>query len=114
MLHGRRLTSPTKTHQLMELQEKVISTSVNHISKQQHLALEGNKHRWKPSSSALKKRDPYCFTKSKQALPRVEGFVNCMKKCGPHCLGLKYKFPLIWWLANPYKDDFILTKAEDK
>ena len=65
-LHGRRLTSPTKTHQLMELQEKVISTGFNHISKQQHLSLEGNKHRWKTSLLASKKRDPYCFRNLKR------------------------------------------------
>ena len=59
--HGRRLTSPMKTQQLMELQEKFISTCVNQISKQQHLTLKGNKHILQTSSSALKKRDPYCF-----------------------------------------------------
>ena len=103
-----------KTQQLMELQKKAISTCVNQISKQQHLALEGSKHGWQTSPSILKKRDPYCFINFKQALPRVEGYVNCMKKCGPHWLGLKYKFPLIGWPAKPYRDDYTLTKAEER
>ena len=113
MFHGRRLTSPMKTQQLMELQEKVISICFNQISKQQHLSLECNKHRWQTSSSSLKKRDTYCFRNFKQALLRVEGYVDCMKKCGPHWLGLKYNFPLIWWPTKPYMDDYTLTKVEE-
>ena len=103
-----------KTQQLIELQERVISTCVDQISKQQHLALEGSKHRWQTSSSSLKKRDPYFFKNFKQVLLRVEGYIDCMKKCGAHWLGLKFKFPLIWWPARPYRDDFSLTKAEEK
>ena len=26
----------------------------------------------------------------------------------------KFKFPLIWWPARPYRDDFSLTKVEEK
>ena len=62
----------------------------------------------------MKKRDPYCFKKFKQMLPRVEGYVDCMKKCRVKWLGLKFKFPLIWWPARPYRDDFSLTKVEEK
>ena len=103
-----------KTQQLMELQENVISTYFDHIYKQQHLSLEGNKHKWQDSSSTLKKRDRYCFINFKQALPRVEGYVDCMKKCGLHWLGLKYKFPLIWCPVKPYRDDYTLTKVEER
>ena len=78
-----------KNQQLRELQEKVISTCVDQISKQHYLSLEGSNHRWKTSSSTLKKWDPYCFKNFKHDLPRVEGYVDYMKKCGPHWLGLK-------------------------
>ena len=61
MFHERRLTYPMKTQQLMELQEKVIYTYVNQISKQQHLSLEGSKNRWQTSSLALKKKGPLLF-----------------------------------------------------
>jgi hypothetical protein len=44
--HGRCFLSPPKTQHLKKMQEKVISTCVDLISKQQHLALEGSKHRW--------------------------------------------------------------------
>ena len=114
MLQGRRLISPMKTRQLRELQENVISTYVNQISKQQHLALEGSKHGWQTSPSILKKRDPYCFINFKQALPRVKGYVDYMKKCGVHWLGLKYKFLLIWWPAKPYMDDYTMTQVGEK
>ena len=103
-----------KTKKLIELQEKVISTCVHQISKQQQLALEGIKHRQQTSSPALKKMDPYCFKNFKHVLPRVEGYVECMKKCGVHWLVLNFKFPLIWCLARPYKDDFSLTKEKEK
>ena len=103
-----------KTQLLMELQENVISTCVNKISKQQHLSLEGCKHRWKTSSLALNKTDPYFFKKFKQALLRVEGYVDYMNKCGFHWLGVKYKFPLICWPERPHRDDFSLTKVEEK
>ena len=62
----------------------------------------------------FEKRYPYCFRNFKQALPRVEGYVDCMKKCGPHWLGLKYKFPLIWFPAKQYRDDYTLTKVEER
>ena len=29
-------------------------------------------------------------------------------------MGLKFKFPLIWWQAKPYKEYFSLTKAKEK
>ena len=44
----------------------------------------------------------------------VAGYVGCMKECGVNWLGLKFKFPLIWWPAKPYREDFSLTKAEEK
>ena len=45
-LQEQRLKYPIKTQQLVELQEQVISTCVSHISRKQHLDLEGSKHRW--------------------------------------------------------------------
>ena len=107
------LAYPMKNQQFIELQEKVISTCVDHISRQQHLALEGSKNRWHTSSSALKKRDLIVLKKIKRVLPRVEGYVDCMRKCGVHWMGLKFKFPLIWWPTRPYRDDFSLSKAEE-
>ena len=62
----------------------------------------------------MKKRDPYCFKNFKHALSMVDGYVDCMKKCGVNWLGLKFKFPLIWWPTRPYRDDFSLTKAKEK
>ena len=96
----------------MELQEEVISTCTNHISIHQQVALEGIKHRWQVSSPTLKNRDPYYFRNFEHALSRVEGYVGCIRECGANCLGLKFKFPLIWWREKPYRMDFSLTKAE--
>ena len=96
----------------MEIQEKVISTCVSQISKHQQLALEGSQHRWQDTSSTLRNRDPYCYRNFKHALSRVEGYVGRMNECGVNWLGLKFKFPLIWWPAKPYRMDFSLTKAE--
>ena len=58
--------------------------------------------------------DPYCFKNFKHALPRVEGYVYCMKKCGFNWLGLKFKFPLIWWPAKPYTRIFFIDKRRGK
>ena len=44
--HQSVLSCPIQTQCIMELQEKVISTCVNQISKHQQLALEGSHHRW--------------------------------------------------------------------
>ena len=99
---------------MVELQEKVISTYVSQISKHQQLALEGNQHRWQAASSTLRNRDSYYYRNFKHALSRVEGYVGCMKECGVNWLGLKFKFPLIWWPTKPYREDFSLTKAEEK
>ena len=98
----------------MEIQEKVISTYVSQISKHQQLALEGIQRRWQATSSTLRNRDPYYYKNFKHALYRVEGYVGCMKECGVNWMGLKFKFPLIWWLAKLYREDFSLTKAEEK
>ena len=62
----------------------------------------------------MRNRDPYCYRNFKHALSRVEGYVGCMKECGVNCLGLKFKFPLIWWLAKLYKEDFSLTRAKEQ
>ena len=98
----------------MELQENFISTCVRNISKHQQLALEGIQHRWKAASSTLRNRDPYCYKNFKHALSRVDGYVGCMKECGVNWLGLKLKFPLIWWPTKPYKEYFSLTKVEEQ
>ena len=95
-LQEHRLKSSIKTQQLVKLQEQVISTYVDQISRHQHLDLEGSKHRWQASPSSLKKSDPYCFKNFKQALYRVEGYVDYMKKCGVSQFGLK--FLLFHWL----------------
>ena len=98
----------------MELQEKVISTCINQISKHQQLAFEGSQHRWQVASSTLRNRDPYCYRNFKHAPSRVEGYVGCMKEWGVNWLGLEFKFPLIWWQAKPYREYFSLTKEEEK
>ena len=76
--------------------------------------MEGSKHRWQAASSALRNRDPYCFKNFKHALSRVKGYVGSMKECGVNWLGLKFKFPLIWWSTTPYNMDFSLTRAEEQ
>ena len=76
--------------------------------------MEGSKHRWQDASSTLRDRDPYCFKNFKHALSRVKGYVGSMKECGVNWLGLKFKFPLIWWPAKPYNMDFSLTRAEEQ
>ena len=98
----------------MRLQEEVISTCTNYISRHQQVALEGSKHRWEATSSALRSWDPYCFKNFKHALSRVKGYVGSMRECGINWLGLKFKFPLIWWPAKPYNMDFSLTRAEEQ
>ena len=72
----------------MRLQEEVISTCTNYISRHQQVALEGSKHRWQAASSALRSRDPYCFKNFKQALSRVKGYVGSMRECGVNWLGI--------------------------
>ena len=98
----------------MELQEEVISTCIIQISIHQQTALEGSKHRWQVASLTLRNRDPYYFRNFEQELSRIEGYVGCIRECGVNWLGLKFKFPLIWWPAKPYRVDFSLTKAEEQ
>ena len=59
-------------------------------------------------------QDPYYFRNFDQALSRVKDYVGCIRECGVNWLGLKFKFPLIWWLEKPYRMDFSLTKAEEQ
>ena len=98
----------------MRLQEEVISTCTNYISRHQQVALEGSKHRWQATSSALRSRYPYCFNNFRQALSRFNGYVSSIRECGVNWLGLKFKFPLIWWPAKPYNMDFSLARAEEQ
>ena len=107
------LLCPIQTQHIMELQERVISTYVNQISMHQRVALKSSQHGWQVASSTLRNRDPYCYRNFEQALSRVEVYVGCMKECGVNWLGLKFKFPLIWWPAKPYREDFSLTRAEE-
>ena len=104
-LQEHRLKSSIKTQYLDEIQEQVISTCVDQISRHQHLALEGSQHRWQASLSLLKKSDPYCFKNFKQDLPRVEGYVDYMKKCGVSWFGLK--FLLFHWLHRRIPCEFL-------
>ena len=60
----------------------------------------------------LRNRDPYYFRNFEQALSRIEGYVGCIRECGVNWLGLKFTFPLIWWPAKTYREDFSLTRAE--
>ena len=55
------LSIPSQEQHIMKLQEEVISTCTKSISRQQQVALDGSRHRWQASSSALRSRDPYCF-----------------------------------------------------
>ena len=98
----------------MELREEFISTCTNHFSIYQQATLEGIKHRWQVASPTLRSRDPYYFINFEQALSRVEGYVGCIKECGANWVGLKFKFPLIWWPVKPYRMDFSLTKVEEQ
>ena len=107
-------SSPTQAQHIMRLQEEVISTCTNYISIHQQATLEGSKHRWQAASPILKIQDPYCSRNFKQALSRVKGYVGCIRECGVNWLGLKFKFPLIWWPAKPYNVDFSLTRAEEQ
>ena len=108
------LSRPPQAQHIMRLQEEVISTYTNYISRHQQVALEGSKHRWQAASSALRSRDPYYFKNFKQALSRVKGYIGSMRECGVKWLGLKLKFPLIWWPAKPYNVDFSLTRVEEQ
>ena len=78
------------------------------------MALEGSQHRWQVTSPTLRNRDPYCYRNFEQALSRIEGYVGCIRECGVNWLGLKFKFPLIWWPAKPYREDFSLTRVEEQ
>ena len=108
------LSSPSQEQHIIKLQQEVISTCTKFISRQQKVALDGSQHRWQAASSALRNRDPYCFKNFKHALSRVKGYVGCMEECGVNWLGLKFKFPLIWWPAEPYNMDFSMTRAEEQ
>ena len=57
---------------------------------------------------------PSLFNNFKHVLLIVEGYIECMRKCGVNWLGLKFKFPLNWWPTRSYRDDFSLTKTEEK
>jgi len=37
-----------------------------------------------------------------------------MRKCGVNWLGIKFKFPLIWWPTKPYREYFSLKKTEER
>ena len=71
-------------------------------------------NRWQVASPPLRSREPYYFRNFEQTLSRVEVYVGCIRECGANWLGLKFKFPLIWWSAKPYRMDFSLTKAEEQ
>ena len=81
---------------------------------QQKSYLEGSEHRWQVAPLSLQNRDPYYFRNFKHAILRVEGYVDYIRKCGANWLGLNFKFPLIWWPTNPYREDLFLTKAEEE
>ena len=98
----------------MKLQEEVISTCATQISVHKQATLEGSKHKWQVTSPTLRSRDPYYFRNFEQALSRAEDYVGCIKECGANWMGLKFKFPLIWWPEKPYNMDFSLTKAEEQ
>ena len=110
--HQSLLSCPIQTQHIMELQEGVIYTCTSQISIHQQTNLERSKHRWQVASPILRNRDPYCYRNFEQALSRIEGYVGCIRECRLNWLGLKFKFPLIWWPTKPYREDFSLNKVE--
>ena len=108
------LSCPIQTRHIMELQERVISTCTSHISMHQRMALEGSQHKWQVASPTLRNRDPYYYRNFEQALSKIESYVVCMRECGVNWLGLKFKFPLIWWPTKSYREYFSLIRAEEQ
>ena len=84
------------------------------ISRQQDIALQGSNQRWEFSPIALKKKDPFYFENFKYFLSRVLGYVKCMESCGLKWLGLRFIFPLIWWLDRDYKCTYMMAKKDER
>ena len=62
----------------------------------------------------MRTRDPYCFENFTYDLSQVLGYVDCNHRCGPNWMGLRFKFPIIWFHEKEYRGRYRLTKKEEK
>ena len=96
------------------LQQEVFSSCFKLISQQDLFAREGIQGIWDASSFFFRERDPYYFENFKYAMSQLPIYVACIKTCGPSWLGLRFKFPILWWLARKYYSMYQLTKKAEK
>ena len=81
---------------------------------QKPYAQEGNKCMWEAYSNITRTRDPYCFENFTYVMSQVPGYVNCIHSCGPNWMGLRFKFPIIWFPEKEYRGKYMLTKKVEK
>ena len=81
--------------------------------KQKPYAQEGSKCRWE-ASSKLMTMGLYCFENFTYALSQVLNYFNCIQICGPNWMGLRFKFPIIWFPEKEYRGKYRFTKKAEK
>jgi len=69
--------------------------------------------RWKASTSEMKKYNPFSPASFASALSRVTPYVNCMKQCGEHWLGLRFHYLNLWMPHSVYHLGSKLSKATE-
>ena len=92
---------------MAEFQQKVISTYVEMISCQHDIT----NCEFYPVANTEK--DPF-FDNFKYAMSRVHGYIKCMVSYGLKWLGLRFIYPLIWWLDRNYKGIYKMTKKAER
>ena len=95
-------------------QQEVASSYFKLVSQQELFVRKGNQGRWDASFVFLRERDPYCFENFKYAMSQFPNYVACIQTCGPSWVGLRFKFPFIWFLERQYKSMYKITKKEEK
>ena len=62
----------------------------------------------------MRTRDPYCVENFTYAMSRVPSYANCTQRCGTNWLGLRFKFPIIWFPEKNAKVDISWQKWQRK
>lgn len=98
---------------ITDFQEEAITSCLDTIRRNQTSVVLACKLRWKVSSKVLKRKDPFNPPNFIEALSQVSQYIQCIRACGIHRLGLKFQYLLIWLLVDKYQISYKLSPYQE-
>ena len=98
---------------ITDFQEEAITSCLDTIRRNQTSVVLACKLKWKISSKVLKRKDLFNPSNFIQALSWVSQYIQCIRACGIHWLGLKFQYLLIWLPVDEYQISYRLSLDQE-